>query len=689
MCYRQRGGPVPQWTACTLCAVLSLAANAGIHSKVAATETSGACTVNASGVLTSCADVPANVTTLRLAHRGITSIAPGVFDTLGHLNGTLDLESNPLTHLPAQSLARLSKLQSLILLFCHLTVIEPGTFTHLVSLSNLDLDDNQITVLPETALPSSLDQVNAIDVYDNPVYYGCEPGYCRRNVSFGYVRPRRPTVPTCNVAPPGGYCDASTRHPLPCAAGRYANVSASATDQCSGPCAAGRWGGSGERSDQCSGACRAGRFCPVGTNETGGVKCLPGTYSGSVGATNASTCRPCPAGAFCNSASRDGGAEAPTPCPADSFSSARGAAACQRCTAGTGTNGRTGSTSYADCTVSGSSNSNVRPTVLVIVGIAFGLTWALLWYLSQRHTRRVHETEGKRDEFGQLRIRDYTQLLVSLLALYHFGADVYFLQVHTLGAGEHTATRADGLLIAVFGAATALSFACNIVYCVVTVRREIRQNPTFRHWLHANTSAASVVMVMGASKVGSLRLLRCGAFGMSPFNAPVRRNTILRVTVASNALATLEDVPQLICAVTIAAQHGTLLVLSNTATIASGSVSLLVQVMTGLLALFLHSTRDRADDADYPRAGMLGDSAAFSGGGGGGDVDNVSGNGSAERLLSKASTPPAQEHSGSGVGASDGDGGGAGASARSHGGRYGSLAEEGGARDRSGASSTV
>lgn len=330
------------------------------------------------------------------------------------------------------------------------------------------------------------------------------------------------------------------------------------------------------------GPCPAGAWCPPGSTSATAHLCQPGKYSNTTGASTAAVCGDCPAGSYCPRR----GMSQPLLCGVNTYSSSVGSASCTQCSLGGTTGGSIGEISASSCII--------HLATLVVGGLLLVIAWAGLKALSRCQTKRIRALHGKLDARGNPRMRDYTALLTALLAAYHFAADVYFLQ-------QHVERDSPSIALWVFGVATVVAFGGNFFWCTATMNREARNYAPFRKWLHANWTMAAIVLVLGTTKVGSLRLLRCGAFGASGFEAQVRRRTMVHVRMASGVLSVLEDVPQLVCALLIASAHGQVLALRNIGSIASGSVSLLVQIATIALGCVLSrhgSTVLDGDDTD-------------------------------------------------------------------------------------------
>eukprot|EP00948_MAST-09A_sp_MAST-9A-sp1_P003286 g3286.t1 len=84
-----------------------------------------------------------------------------------------------------------------------------------------------------------------------------------------------------------------------CPPGRYGNTFAIQTDQCSGPCAAGRYGVGGSTSDQCTGSCPLGAYSTTGTGITSTCSvCPPGRYGSTRGLGSANCSGLCAAGRY-------------------------------------------------------------------------------------------------------------------------------------------------------------------------------------------------------------------------------------------------------------------------------------------------------------------------------------------------------------------------------------------------------
>lgn len=103
-------------------------------------------------------------------------------------------------------------------------------------------------------------------------FYSDAPGSnsstCAGRCSAGYYC----TGGSIAACPPGTYSIPGLYFCLVCPAGRFGNVSALSSPECSGPCAT------------------PGTYCPTGSTSPNGVLCPPGTYSIS----NATACTACP-----------------------------------------------------------------------------------------------------------------------------------------------------------------------------------------------------------------------------------------------------------------------------------------------------------------------------------------------------------------------------------------------------------
>ena len=116
--------------------------------------------------------------------------------------------------------------------------------------------------------------------------------------------------------PPGHYCSGNG-FTTSCPPGTYGSMPGLGSMACSGECAAGRYGGTGEMDEDCSGPCVAGSYCPSGSTSPDANPCPAGRYGGA-SADSASCDGPCAAGYFCSQ-----GSVTPTPtsgeCKSPSF----------------------------------------------------------------------------------------------------------------------------------------------------------------------------------------------------------------------------------------------------------------------------------------------------------------------------------------------------------------------------------
>ena len=101
----------------------------------------------------------------------------------------------------------------------------------------------------------------------------------------------------CSWCPVGKYSDTTGSSAcLPCPGGRYGNTTGSTTNQCSGACAAGRYGTAGSTNGgQCS-ICSAGKWSAAGENSC--ENCPGGRYGNSSGLTTNQCSGVCAAGRY-------------------------------------------------------------------------------------------------------------------------------------------------------------------------------------------------------------------------------------------------------------------------------------------------------------------------------------------------------------------------------------------------------
>ena len=117
------------------------------------------------------------------------------------------------------------------------------------------------------------------------------------------------------LCPAGKYAEtASSPFCLPCPAGRFGSTTGLASSNCTGLCAAGRYGVENAISPSCKDDCEVGYFGMSSTLRTTSLcdgQCAPGYLGSSSGQTSSSCNSPCPQGSFCPA-----GSTQPTPCSA-------------------------------------------------------------------------------------------------------------------------------------------------------------------------------------------------------------------------------------------------------------------------------------------------------------------------------------------------------------------------------------
>lgn len=399
----------------------------------------------------------------------------------------------------------------------------------------------------------------------------CAPG--------AYCSVRGATRPT-GICQKGQWCGGGASPPLPCDPGTFGNTTSLFASNCSGPCPpgsfckpgsvtpmpcpAGRFGADwAMASDSCSGVCPAGYVCP----------------SGSVAATSK-----CPIGFYCRAGT--GPKSGQHPCPAGTFGNASGLGSedqCRPCPAGQTTN-HSGAQHASACVAASNLDNLSLETASVVLGGIF-LAWVVLRVVSWAFDRRLRH---------QHKIyQDYTSLLWAALSVAHLFADVLWLREATFGK---SVGGPSAPWVLTFACATAVSLLASASWTAHTLRKEAHENEAFREWLNHHVKIAAGVAVLSVVKLGSLRLLVCGAFGARSMSAPLRDRTLAQLHLVASVIGFLEDVPQLLSAVVVGQQTGHLQRLDFAATLLASSVSLSVQVATLLLSgLVLQYTRESGD----------------------------------------------------------------------------------------------
>jgi hypothetical protein len=116
----------------------------------------------------------------------------------------------------------------------------------------------------------------------------------------------------------------------PCPAGRYGSTTGLSSSNCTGICAAGRYGDAGAPTSLCTGACLPGYFGGSVTLRISSVcdgQCTAGYLGNLDGQTSPSCVSPCPLGAYCQT-----GSSFATPCPAGRYGAAPALVSLSRCT---------------------------------------------------------------------------------------------------------------------------------------------------------------------------------------------------------------------------------------------------------------------------------------------------------------------------------------------------------------------
>lgn len=449
--------------------------------------------------------------------------------------------------------------------------------------------------------------------------YGATQGLgtsdCSGNCSAAYLCPPHSTSATQQVCGPGFYCPAGTPAMMACPVGHYCPVGSVSPI----PCAAGRYGAI-ERltSISCSGDCDAGCLCRAASTSPRGVPCPVAHYCSS----GATTPTPCPAGVFGNSTGSatpqcSGTCPAgyycgettnePTPCP-QGWWCAAGAGLPSECPPGM-TTPLSRATSRAACV----QDMPDVPLSTVIVALAvIIIIWLLLHGASVCDTRRAQRkfVAAKRAEAAASGLafvkpkqtaldalsRDYKELLAATGNIFHTLADLYYMEQH-LSHGFSLHQSGSGFVVG-FSTATVISLCVSTAISGMLVWREAREHAPFRAWMRDHVVVASIVVVLGGTKVGALYLLTCRAFGASVFSSPMRRRTLDKVRVATSWMSVVEDVPQIFCSVALALQHGTLQRLDVLASVLSSGAALVLQLLVGLFTSMLFLSKgDEKDGA--------------------------------------------------------------------------------------------